>query len=454
MKAAGRVAFPTLHPSSFVLHPSMKPAAAPEPASEVAVLPAERKGHLERIFRAFTYRDFRLLWIGAFLSSSGTWLQEAALNWILYQITDKTRYLGFNTFFATAPILLFTLLGGVIADRTDRRRILIASQWTQLCCALTLAVLAGSRVPGMWLVWSALALSFVTGCAQAFGGPAYQALVPMLVEKKDLPNAIALNSIQFHLARIVGPWIGSIPFAVFSEQLVAAAVSFGINGLSFIAVIIALMSLRLGAAIPRSQNGKIRSELREGLAFVWHQEGLRSLSFLAFASTFLGMQVTIFFTVFAKDIFHTEAQGNFTLIGISGAGAVAGALIVAALGHIANKGRWALIMQICFGVTLVAFSLTTSVSLAYLIIFIASIFMMCVFSLIASLVQLIVSDQMRGRVMSIYMVAFRGGAPLGALLTGFLAEHFPLPRVILVEGALLAIIAFAFLLSPSQVKEH
>lgn len=430
-----------------------KPAAAPEPAAKVSVIPERRAGHLARIFRAFAYRDFRLLWIGAFLSSSGTWLQEAALNWILYQLTSQPRYLGFNTFFAMAPILLLTLLGGVIADRIDRRRILLASQWTQLICALLLAGLAGWGVPAMLLVYSALTLSFVSGCAQAFGGPAYQALVPMLIEKKDLPNAIALNSIQFHLARVVGPWIGSIPFAVFSEQLFAAAVSFGVNGLSFIAVILALMSLRLDA-IPRAPSGRIRSELREGLAFVWHQEGLRSLTLLSFASTFLGMQMTTFFPIFAKDIFRTGVQGNLMLIGISGAGAVVGALIVAALGHIHNKGRWALIMQICFGVTLVAFALSTSVWAAYAIIFVASIFMMCVFSLIASLVQLIVSDQMRGRVMSIYMVAFRGGAPLGALLTGLLAEYLPLPRVILAEGALLAILGIAYLISPSQVKEH
>jgi MFS family permease len=430
-----------------------KPAVAPEPATKASVIPEQRAGHLARIFRAFSYRDFRLLWLGAFLSSSGTWLQEAALNWILYQLTSQPRYLGFNTFFAMAPILLLTLLGGVIADRIDRRRILLASQWTQLACALLLAGLAWRGVPVMVLVYSALTLSFVSGCAQAFGGPAYQALVPMLIEKKDLPNAIALNSIQFHLARVVGPWIGSIPFAVFSEQLIAAAVSFGINGLSFIAVILALMSLRLDS-IPRPANGRIRSELREGLAFVWHQEGLRSLTLLSFASTFLGMQMTTFFPIFAKDIFRTGVQGNLMLIGISGAGAVVGALIVAALGHIHNKGRWALIMQICFGITLVLFAMTTTLWAAYVIIFVASIFMMCVFSLIASLVQLIVSDQMRGRVMSIYMVAFRGGAPLGALLTGLLAEYFPLPRVILAEGALLAILGAAYLLSPSQVKEH
>ncbi|HMV49036.1 MAG TPA: MFS transporter [Blastocatellia bacterium] len=425
------------------------PAAAPE-----RVLPADpKRSHLARIFHAFTYRDFRLLWFGAFTSSAGTWLQEAALGWILYSLTHKTRYTGFLGFFSTAPILFFTLIGGVIADRIDRRRILLASQWTQLACALALANLAFFQAPTMVLVWSALSLSFLSGCAQAFGGPAYQALIPTLVEKKDLPNAIALNSIQFHLARVVGPTISSIPFAVIGEQLLAAAISFGINGLSFLAVIVALMSLNV-RYIPSQTNGGMRSQMLEGLRFVWHKEALRSLTILSFASTFLGMQVTTFFAVFAADIFRTGPTGNAKLIGISGAGAVTGALIVAALGDVQKKGQLALIMQIAFGIAIIAFSLSPTVWLAYPIIFIASVFMMFVFSMIASLVQLIVSDEMRGRVMSIYMLSFRGGAPLGALITGFLAERYPLTRVLMIEGALLSILALAFLLSPSSVKEH
>ena len=427
-----------------------KPVSAPETIAHVE----EKKNALARVFHAFSYRDFRLLWFGAFTSSSGTWLQEAALTWILYSLTHKARYPGYLAFLSAAPIILFTLIGGVIADRIDRRRILLASQWTQLCCALSLAALAFLRAPDMVLVWSALSLSFLTGCAQAFGGPAYQALIPMLVEKKDLQNAISLNSIQFHLARVVGPTIGSIPFAIFHEQIFAAAVSFGFNGISFLAVIVALMSLNL-RFIPRGGGGAgLRSEMREGLSFVWHNEALRSLTFLSFASTFLGMQLMAFFAVFAADIFHTGAKGNSTLIAVSGAGAVAGALIVAGLGNVTRKGRYAMIFQICFGITIIGFCLNPYAWLAYPIIFVGSIFMMCVFAMIASLVQLTVEEEMRGRVMSIYMLAFRGGAPMGALLTGFLAERIPLTHVLMVEGALLSLIALTFLLSPSKVKER
>ena len=426
-----------------------KPAAAPE-----TIVPVEEKQNaLARIFHAFTYRDFRLLWFGAFTSSSGTWLQETALGWILLELTNDPSYLGYLGFLSTAPILIFTLIGGVLADRFDRRRILITSQWLQLTFAFTLATLAFSNIPKMILVWSALALAFMTGCVQAFGGPAYQSLVPMLVDKKDLPNAIALNSIQFQLARVVGASIGSFPFAVFADQMVAASVSFGLNGFSFIVVIFALMSLSV-RHIPRTPVGGMRSQMREGLNFVWHQEALRSLTLLAFASTFLGMQMMIFLPAFARNILHTGAEGNFRLVAISGVGAVTGALITAGLGNVVNKGRKALMMQICFGAMIIAFSLTRSMLIACVILFLAGVFMMILFAMIMSLVQMIVGDHMRGRVMSIYMVAFRGGMPLGSLITGLLSKGFPLPRIVLIEGILLIILAAGFLFSRSEVKEH
>ena len=428
-------------------------SSATEQATDSDCPPVDNSDPIRRVFRAFSYRDFRLLWFGAFTSSSGTWLQETALNWLLLQLTNDPFYLGLNAFLSTAPILLFTLFGGVLADRIDRRRILLISQWAQLTFACTLAVLAILKLPASLLVSSALLISFLTGCVQAFGGPAYQSLIPSLVDKKDLPNAIALNPIQFQLARVVGATAATIPFVIFTDQMIAASASFGLNGLSFVAVIIALMSLNV-THLPRPKCGDMKSQLREGLNFVWRQEGLRSLNFLAFASTFLGLQITTFLAFFARDILQTGAKGNSVLAAISGAGAVTGALIVAGLGNIRNKGRYTLLVQIGFGLSIVAFTLSPSVWLAYPMLFIASIFMMCVFSLITSLVQLLVTDDMRGRVISIFVVAFRGGMPLGSLVTGFLAHRFPLTWVILTEGLLLSLLAAGFLLSRSQVKEH
>src|SRR5262245_10343632 len=431
----------------------LKPLEAPEAPPEIPVAPESKNGTLARVFRAFSYRDFRILWFGAFTSSSGTWLQETALAWVLLQSTNDPSYLGLNSFLSTAPILIFTLIGGVLADRFDRRVILLTSQWSQLIFAFTLATLAFFQGPRMFLVTSALLLSFLTGCVQAFGGPAYQSLIPMLIDKKDLQNAIALNSIQFQLARVVGASIGSFPFMIFADYMIAATVSFGLNGLSFIAVIIALMSLSV-RHIPPVHSGGMRSQLSEGLKFVWHQEALRSLTLLAFASTFLGVQVTTFLAVFARDIFKIGPNGNSILVAIIGAGSAIGALIVAGMGNVNNKGRKALLMQICFAATIIAFTLVPSVWLAFPTLFLAGIFMMMLFAMIMSLVQLIVSDHMRGRVMSIYMVAFRGGMPLGALVTGLLAKRFSLSQILFVEGVLLLLIAIGFLVSRSQVKEH
>ncbi|MFM8393512.1 MAG: MFS transporter, partial [Acidobacteriota bacterium] len=231
--------------------------SATEQATDSECPPADTSDPIRRVFRAFSYRDFRLLWFGAFTSSSGTWLQETALNWLLLQVTNDPFYLGLNAFLSTAPILLFTLFGGVLADRIDRRRILLTSQWAQLVFACTLAVLALLKLPAPLLVSSALLISFLTGCVQAFGGPAYQSLIPSLVDKKDLPNAIALNSIQFQLARVVGATTATLPFVIFSDQMIAASASFGLNGLSFVAVIIALMSLNV-THLPRPKCGDMK----------------------------------------------------------------------------------------------------------------------------------------------------------------------------------------------------
>ncbi len=432
---------------------STKPATATEitPPQEI---PA---GPIGRIFRAFRYRNFRLLWFGAFTSSSGTWLQQTAQSWLLFQLTGQAFYLGLDSFLSTAPIILFSLIGGVIADRVDRRRILLTSQWLQLTFAFTLAILVATGVSNKLLIVSMLSISFLTGCAQAFGGPAYQALIPTLVDRRDLVNAITLNSIQFNLARVVGPAIGSLPFALISSVMLAGAVSFAINGLSFVAVIIALSALHL-TSIPRSEESRAnhwRTDLRGGLNFVIHDEALRSLTLLAFASAFFGTQFLTFLPVFAETVYHTGPSGYSTLLSTSGAGAVLGALIIAGTGDdIKHKGRAALIMQIVFGLMIIAFSSSSSVWLGYPLVFVAGVSMMMLFALILSLVQMTVADAMRGRVMSIYMVAFRGGMPLGALVTGWLAEHFSIARVIAVEGSMLVVMAIAYLASHSKVKGH
>ena len=178
---------------------------------------------LRRTLAAFTYRDFRVQWIGACSSAIGTWMQIVAQNWLVLSLTKSTFYLGLDAFLQQLPIILFTLIGGVFADRYDKRRTLMASQYIQMATSATLAVLMYFHVVQVWHI---MALSFLTGVAQSFGGPAYQSLLPQLVDKKDLPNAIALNSIQFNLARVVGPLLAGATLAAWG-----GAACFGLNGL-------------------------------------------------------------------------------------------------------------------------------------------------------------------------------------------------------------------------------
>jgi predicted MFS family arabinose efflux permease len=397
-----------------------------------------------KVFAAFGYRNFRLLWFGAFASTVGTWMQEVAQNWLILSLTGSAFFLGLDAFLGDVPILLFSLIGGVIADRVDRRKLLLGSQYCQMSFAFILAALIYSNRVSTWHV---LLLSFLTGSAQAFGGPAYQALVPSLVEEKDVTNAIALNSIQFNLARVVGPIAAGVAFAG-----LGAAACFVLNGFSFAAVITALYCIST-SFIPKTNTQKIVAGLRVGLSYVWHQPVLIALSFLAFCSTFLGIPLITLLPVFARDIFHLEATGYSQLMAVLGCGAVAGALLVAVMGNMRQKGKVALSMQLLLGGLLAVFALSRNLELTQAILFLGGLALVAAFAMFTSLVQLRAPEEMRGRIMSIYMIAFRGGMPLGSLVAGFLANQLSPTPVLLCNGLLLCFVGGAFLFLSSLVKE-
>jgi MFS family permease len=399
---------------------------------------------LRRTLAAFSYRDFRLLWFGAFTSTVGTWMQKLAQSWLIFELTKSAFYLGLDDFLGQLPILLLTLIGGVIADRHDRRRLLISSQYVQMATALTLAALVyWGRVE----IWHILALSFIAGLAQAFGGPAYQSLVPTLVEKKDLPNAIALNSIQFNLARVFGPLLAGVTLAAFGTAL-----CFVLNGVSFLVVIMALLALSI-KHIPTTDRKPILHDLKGGLAYVRGQPAIVALTILAFLTTFLGLPLLTFLPIFARDIFHGDVGRYSVMMAFSGAGAVVGALVVAWLGRFKHMGLTLLLVQLAFGVLVTAFALSRTLWLSYLLLFLDGAALLVVFSMTASLVQLIVPDHLRGRVVSIYMVAFRGGMPLGSLAAGYAASLTSAPHVLTVNGALVSFVALYFLVRSHGVRE-
>jgi predicted MFS family arabinose efflux permease len=406
--------------------------------SEVAVETSTAR----RVFKAFHYRDFRLMWFGACVSSIGTWMQIVAQSWLIYRLSHSAFLLALDQFLGGIPIFLFSLIGGVMADRMERRRILLLSQYVQLMCAALLTVLVAINVVHVWQI---LCLSFVAGFAQAFGGPAYQALIPSLVERKDMPNAIALNSIQFNMAVMVGPALAGQALAKLGEKW-----CFGLNAASFVAPIISL-SIISSRFLPQSTTDSLFSSLKQGIAFVRRQNSMGALIVLAFCMTALSMPMRTYIPVFVNDIFHRGPETFGNLLSLMGLGSICGSLAIAGTGNTRNKGRVALIMMASLGSSILVFAFSHSLPLSLLTVALVGFSTMTVFATMNALVQLITTDEMRGRVMSVYNCAFRGGIPMGNLLSGWLVPMFSAPVVLGANGTLLVLIAFYFLLVQRRV---
>lgn len=398
--------------------------------------PQPPRGPIARTFSALHYREFRLLWIGAFTSTVGTWMQTVAQGWVVLSMTNSALLLGIDGFLSTGPMLIFSLFGGALADRIERRKIMLLSQYLQMAFAFILALLIYF---GDVKVWHIFVLSFLTGSAQSFSGPAYISLLPLLVKREDVPNAIAMNSMQFNLARVIGPLLAGIALTMWG-----AAACFAVNGLSFLAVIIALQFIRTPQVTPKEQQGGILDEMRDGFRFVAERRKLLMLTFLAFAGTFLGMPIVTFMPVVARS-FNLAAKGYAWMVTTYGLGSVVGALFIAATAHIARKGKVALHLQLTFACLLVAFAASRSLPLSLVLAFFAGTCIVGVIALYSSLVQLTTSDAMRGRVMSIFMLAFRGGMPLGNLLAGYVAQRWSISTALAVNGSILALVALAFI---------
>jgi predicted MFS family arabinose efflux permease len=385
------------------------------------------------------------MWIGACTSSIGTWMQSVAQSWLVYQMSQNNpRYLAIDSFLGQIPIVVLALLSGVVADRHNRRHILLISQYIQMTCAFTIATLYFAGVLEVWMVWC---LSFTVGTAQAFGGPAYSALVPSLVERKDLPNAIALNSIQFNLARVIGPTLGGLALAY-----LGATWCFTMNGFSFLAVIATLYMIKT-AFNPAKSSEPMLESMKQGIRFIRAGSGMEALIVLAFMMTFLGFPLLQFLPVFAREVYK-GGSGTFSLLLVcSGLGSVCGALTMAWLGKLKHQGRAMLVALCILGVMMIGFALAPSFPVACLMIFLSGAALMSVFSMVASLVQLITPDEMRGRVMSVYNLAFRGGGPFGVLLAGALIPKLTAPVTIACAGGAMILVGIVFLMTQKRVTE-
>jgi predicted MFS family arabinose efflux permease len=398
----------------------------------------------KRIFRAFEYRDFRLMWMGACTSSIGTWMQLVAQAWLVYKLSNSAIYLGLDTFCGQIPIFLFSLFGGVIADRKNRRDILLVSQLIQMSSAFTLTVLV---LTGHVQVWHILCLSFVTGTAQAFGGPAYMALVPSLVPPEYLQNAIALNSIQFNVARVLGPVLGGLAL----EKL-GAGWCFGLNGFSFLAVIASLLAIKI-YFVPQKIHLPVMTSMREGISAIRHRPGMTGMIALAFWMAMLSYPLSTFLPVFARDVFHGDANTFTTMLATYGAGSVVGALLIAGAKKNEGMARVSLLVMLGLGICIAAFAVTRHLPMSLIALFCAGIALMIVFALNSSIVQTYVSDALRGRVMSVYNVAFRGGMPIGSVLCGVLIKETSAPVIISATGILMFVLGLYYLFVNREVAQ-
>jgi predicted MFS family arabinose efflux permease len=377
------------------------------------------------------------MWLGACVSTIGTFVQQFAQSWLVYDLTRDPFYLGLDLFLGQLPIMLFSLFGGVFADRLDRKKMLLSSQYIQMVCAFALAALFATHTVRVWHI---LTLSFLVGVGQSFGGPAYSALLPTLVEPQDLANAISMNSIQFNLARIIGPTLGGLAYTAFG-----ATWCFALNGLSYVAVIFSLFAIKVQFVAPKTQMSVLKS-MKEGIGFIRDREGLTPLVVLAFCTTLFGFSLTGFLPVIVRTIFHRGPGTYELLLVFSGAGSICGALLVAAMEKLKGQARLAVLALVALGLTTAGFAVSKWLPISCVLIFLAGSAVMASASLMLSVVQLIVVDSMRGRVMSVYNLAFRAGIPLGALILGKLIPLLGISIAVAGFGFCLVAVASYFLI--------
>jgi MFS family permease len=387
---------------------------------------------IPRIARALRHRDFRLFWTGNFLSNIGTWMQNIAQGWLVLQLTNSAFWLGVVGFCSSIPILLFALIGGVIADHMNKRKLLMITQSAMMTFAFTMSALAFIKVHGRPLinVTEIVLLALGTGIAMSLNTPSYQALMPQLVPREDLTNAIAINSAQFNMSRVLGPTLGG-----FAMALVGVAGNFFLNGLSFLAVLVALTRIRYVEPAP-PQEGHLWEKLQQGFAYVHKHAAMSSLILQVGIGSLLAIPYLTFVPYFARDVLGTGEPGLGLLMACSGAGAFLGAITIASLTHIRRRGLFVVRASVGFYAAIIAFTFSRNFYLSGFLLMVAGYCMIISVATINSSLQHLAEDQMRGRVMSIYSTAFLGLPPIGCLVAGSLARVISAPHAIAGMSAL------------------
>lgn len=376
--------------------------------------------------RALKHRNYQLFFGGQLVSLTGTWMQSIAQSWLVYRLTGSAVLLGLVGFASQIPVFLLAPIGGAIADRYSRRHVLLITQTMAMLLALTLAALTLTRLIEVWHLYLIGALF---GVANAFDIPTRQAFVVDLVGKEDLVNAIALNSSMFNGARIIGPAIAGLLVAAIGEGWCFLA-----NGVSYVAVIGGLLAMRVAPHVRASRPGSALANIAEGFSFVARTGPVRALLLLLGLVSLMGMPYAVLMPIFADRILGGGSSGLGLLMGASGIGALAGALTLATRKGLRGLGRWVALSSAGFGAGIILFAQSRSFWLSAALLVPVGFSMIIQMASSNTLIQSMVPDGLRGRVMAVYSMMFMGMAPLGALLAGTLSERMGAPATLTFGG--------------------
>jgi len=400
---------------------------------------------IKQTFTALSYPNYRLWFIGQVVSLIGTWMQATAQGYLVYELTGSPAFLGYVSFANGLPTWLFSLYGGVIADRIPRRKMLVITQAFMLVLALVLAVLTFT---GAVLPWHIIGLSFLLGTANAFEAPARQSFVTELVERKDMTNAIALNSTMFNVGTVIGPAVAGLIYA-----WAGPGWCFTLNGISFIAVIAALVLMKLANVTVDPLAVSAPKKLIEALHFSWRNKTIRSLLINLAVVGFFGFSLMALLPAWTVEVLHGDARVNGWLLSARGIGSLVGALMIASVGSRGFRGKIWTVGYFLAPVFLIIFAVLRWLPASLLVLACGGWAFMSMLNITNTLVQSHVPDELRGRVMGIYALVFLGGTPLGSLLAGWMAEKVNAPvTLVAFSSVVLLMAAVTFFTHPELRK--
>jgi|WetSurMetagenome_2_1015567.scaffolds.fasta_scaffold09364_7 MFS family permease len=412
-------------------------SSADKPYQSPTVGPGAQKPRFKAALRALNYRNFKLFMGGQVISLVGTWMQTVAQSWLVYRLTGSSFLLGSVAFVSQIPVFLLAPIGGAVADRFDRHKVVITTQIVFMVLAFTLSLIT---ILDAVQIWHIFLLSSLIGVVTAFDMPARQSFIAQLVDKKDLMSAIALNSSMFNSARIIGPAIAGILVAIVGEGW-----CFFANGTSFVAVIVGLLMMKVSVPINAQTPGSTLNRTLEGFRFVRRTAALRNLLLLLGLASVMGMPYTVLMPIFARQVLGSGARGLGILLGATGVGALLASISFAARTNVKGLGRLLGTALAGFGLSLILFAFSRSFWLSVLLLLPAGFCQMMHLACTNTLLQTMAPDRLRGRLMAIYSMMLIGMAPFGAFFSGLAAQKLGAPVTVSLGGAGCLLGALGFL---------